>query len=96
MGRSCCGGIPARGTSLLEDCEVGGRRADVRNTKKASVAEEQNMRERDDARAWATHKFCSILVRIMVFIQTARGSHWKVMRAGVGILEHRGQWVGQR
>lgn len=47
MGRSYCGGISARGTSLLEDHEVGGRRVDVRNTKKASVAEEQSVKERE-------------------------------------------------
>lgn len=31
---------------MLEDHEVGGSRVDVRNTKKASVAEEQSMKER--------------------------------------------------
>lgn len=64
---------------MLEAHAVGGSQVDVRNTKKASVAEEQSMKERDDTRAWATHKFHSILVRLMFFIQTAKGSHWKVL-----------------
>lgn len=98
MGRSYCGGISARGTSLLEDHEVGGRRVDVRNTKKASVAEEQSVKERERRGKSLGHPQVLLYpCKDRGFYPNSQGKSLEsFMRAGVGILEHREQWVGQR
>lgn len=54
--------VPARGTSLLKELEVGGSRVDMRNSKEACLCDEQSH---------------STPVRITVVFQTAMSSHWK-------------------